>query len=335
MAGSSSNWFKLSSGPKKGTRVFISNATIDGIIPKKYKTKTSIQEFKKSLQFKLDTQGQHLQAESLAAKSPQPGGQAKKGGAIQAQMRIGSEPTRGVAHTPESAGQAAVTAGFPETGGTLMRLSVKNGLVARKDVPDVIAIGKAALAANGAPSGLSSAHLAEAVAYKNLAGLRRTAESGPNPAIRERASTILAIHNAGVADAFVKVGEGKPISMSERAKILNFAGYKGDSEARRDAQHAQSIFADRVKISQLAADPASGVVKVKGGYAVRHPDGSVMPGVQKTKKAAVDDAQATYETLLASNGAQLRQARKKLDKLPNAFVTEYTGLKYRSANTIG
>lgn len=80
MAGSSSNWFKISHGPKKGQRVFVSNATIaQGYLnPRRVKGI-----------FHEDLAGKGSAAASkniisLSKKSVQPGGKAQKGGAVTA-----------------------------------------------------------------------------------------------------------------------------------------------------------------------------------------------------------------------------------------------------------
>lgn len=90
MAGSSSNWFKIPAGPRKGQRVFISNAQL-AKAPGGGLSKAGLHSvIAKGLNPNKTTQ--LLLANS--AKSKQPGGQAKSGGEVKSRqtiMRVGED----------------------------------------------------------------------------------------------------------------------------------------------------------------------------------------------------------------------------------------------------
>lgn len=72
MAGSSSNWVKIETGPKKGTRVFISNATLASAGVAKTELHATYQNPAKQI-------AKDYKLVKLAGQSPQPTGQAQTG----------------------------------------------------------------------------------------------------------------------------------------------------------------------------------------------------------------------------------------------------------------
>lgn len=89
MAGNSAHWIKVPAGPKKGTRVFVSKAEMQD------QGFANAQQFKAHLGgMNLITRTAHLTESAIISK--QPGGQAKKGGAVKLSDAniVTSKPTK-------------------------------------------------------------------------------------------------------------------------------------------------------------------------------------------------------------------------------------------------